>query len=497
MQTYVTISAIGIVGGLLFFFALGGICGSFINVLVYRLPKGLNIVTPPSACPACGTRLTWRENVPIFGWLLLRGRCRFCKSRVSSEYPIVELFVALLFATFFLWFADPFILDKIGVNVRGWRPEWAADGLWRMWPTLLIILCLSGSFVAATLIDARTYLIPIALPWFATTVAIVVHPLHALWIQSSHGGLQDGSFAWTIPTPTGAWLGASLGGAIGVGVSALLLAIGLMPRSFGDYEAWEAQHVADRDATATPDVEAADSPEPPENLRLVIRRTLLFTGPAVALMFVGFTIGLRTGFPFQGMSIGLGLGLILGLVLRRLADRTPADEPDFLQYPFARREMGKELLFLAPIAGLGALGAWLTASSGALEALGSAPPLWLRALAGALLGYLVAGGVVWLTRIGGTLALNTEAMGIGDVHLLAAAGAALGWIDPLLAFFTAPFFGIAWVILGLIFRRLLKASGSALPYGPHLAAATIVILLCKPLYESLLSWIIGEPVNIP
>lgn len=494
MQTYLTISILGILGGLLFFFALGAICGSFINVLVYRLPRGLNIVRPPSACPSCGTPLTWKQNFPIFGWLWLRGRCRFCRSPVSAEYPLVELFVAVLFATFFLWFADPYVMDKVGINIRAWRPEWAADGLWRMWPMLLIVLCLSGSFVAATLIDAKTFLIPIALPWFATAVALVVHPLHALWFQFARGGLFDAYFAWTIPTPTGAWFGAAVGGAVGLCLSTGLLMLQILPRSFADYDEWEAQHQADRAAESTPSPLATT---PPDSMRAVLRRTLYLTGPAVALMCVGFTFGLRNGLAFQGLAVGLGLGLILGLLLRRIADRAPGEEPDFLQYPYARREMGKELLFLAPILVGAGLGAWLCNSGGALGEISAAPPLWLRALAGSLLGYLVAGGAVWFVRIGGTLAVNAEAMGIGDVHLLAAAGAALGWIDPLLAFFTAPFFGIGWVILSVIFKRLFRATGSALPYGPHLAAATLAVLLFKPLYEYLLSWILGEPINIP
>lgn len=499
MQTYITIASMGIILGLMLFFALGAICGSFINVLVYRLPRGLNVVSPPSACPVCGTRLSWRQNFPIFGWIILRGRCRFCKAPVSPEYPIVELLVATLFAAFFLWFADPYVMEKFGLDNRTWRPEWAADGIWRMWPMLLIIFCLAGSFVAATLIDARTFLIPIALPWFATIVALIVHPLHALWFQMVRGGLVDARFAWTIPTPTGGWLGAAIGGAVGVGLSALLLHARLMPRSFADYDEWERRHSAQRDADEASGADPDPDPAAPAQgeLRRLIRRTLFLTGPAVALMFVGFTIGLRTGLVFQGVAIGLGLGLILGLVLRRLADRPVGAEPDFLQYPFARREVVKEILFLAPVGAGCLLGAWLFGPGGSLESVGSDAPLWLRALAGSLLGYLVAGGAVWLVRIGGTLTVNAEAMGIGDVHLLAAAGAALGWIDPLLAFFTAPFFGIAWVILGGVFKRFFRVSGSALPYGPHLAAATLAVLLFKPQYEHLLTWILGEPVNIP
>lgn len=494
MQTYMTISTLGVIGGLLLFLALGAVCGSFINVLVYRMPRGQSVVSPPSACPACGTTLTWRENFPIFGWLWLRARCRFCRSKVSPEYPLVELAVALLFAAFYLWFADPQVMSRVGMDIRAWRPEWAAAGIWQMWPMLLVILCLVTTFVAATLIDARTFLIPIALPWFATGVALVIHPLHALWVQLSLGGLRGPNFDWTIPTVTGSWLGAALGGGLGIAISAALLAAGLLPRSFADYEEWERQ--AQDAPTPEPDTPTAAG-SGREDVRLTIRRALFLTGPAVALMFVGFSIGLRAGLAIQGMLVGLGLGLLIGLLLRRVADRATDEEPSFLQYPHARREMGKELLFLAPAVVLAVAGFWACGAGGPAELMAAAPPLWLKALGGSVLGYLVAGGIVWFTRIGGTLAVNAEAMGIGDVHLLAAAGAALGWIDPVLAFFTAPFFGLLWAALSALSRRFFKLSGTALPYGPHLAIATICVLLGKPLYEMLLSWVTGEPVNIP
>src|SRR5213592_4306664 len=91
-----------------FTFAFGACFGSLINVIAYRVPLGLNIVTPPSRCPACETRLTWRENIPIFGWMILGGKCRFCKSKISPEYPIVEAVVAFLFLLFYaVWYLLP------------------------------------------------------------------------------------------------------------------------------------------------------------------------------------------------------------------------------------------------------------------------------------------------------------------------------------------------------------------------------------------------------
>lgn len=78
-------------------FAVGGCIGSFMNVVIYRLPAGLSLLHPPSHCPACKTPIPPTDNVPIFGWLWLRGRCRNCRATISPRYPAVKLLVALLF----------------------------------------------------------------------------------------------------------------------------------------------------------------------------------------------------------------------------------------------------------------------------------------------------------------------------------------------------------------------------------------------------------------
>jgi leader peptidase (prepilin peptidase)/N-methyltransferase len=74
----------------------GLVVGSFANVLIHRLPRGESITFPPSRCPACGARILARDNVPVLGWLLLRGRCRACKASISPRYPLVEAGHALL-----------------------------------------------------------------------------------------------------------------------------------------------------------------------------------------------------------------------------------------------------------------------------------------------------------------------------------------------------------------------------------------------------------------
>ncbi|SKB12620.1 Type 4 prepilin-like proteins leader peptide-processing enzyme (Includes: Leader peptidase; N-methyltransferase) [Planktothrix sp. PCC 11201] len=86
-------------------FALGASIGSFLNVVIYRIPAGLSILHPPSRCPHCLTRLSPSENIPVFGWLWLRGRCKHCHAPISSRYPIVEATTGLLFLVIFLSFS--------------------------------------------------------------------------------------------------------------------------------------------------------------------------------------------------------------------------------------------------------------------------------------------------------------------------------------------------------------------------------------------------------
>ena len=78
--------------------AFGLLVGSFLNVCIYRVPRGESIVWPASRCTDCGRNLAWYENVPVVSWLLLRGRCRTCGAAISSMYPLVELVTAVLFA---------------------------------------------------------------------------------------------------------------------------------------------------------------------------------------------------------------------------------------------------------------------------------------------------------------------------------------------------------------------------------------------------------------
>jgi leader peptidase (prepilin peptidase) / N-methyltransferase len=99
-------SAIGLVA------ILGASIGSFLNVVIYRLPAGLSLSYPPSRCPHCLTPLRKRENVPILGWFMLKGKCAHCSAPISFRYPLVETMVMVLFLATYLFFG--FSLQTIG-----------------------------------------------------------------------------------------------------------------------------------------------------------------------------------------------------------------------------------------------------------------------------------------------------------------------------------------------------------------------------------------------
>lgn len=141
----------------------------------------------------------------------------------------------------------------------------------------------------------------------------------------------------------------------------------------------------------------------------------------------------------------------------------------------SRREVLKEVPFLMlPLIGM-VLGHRF-ATTGALAAEG---PIWLS-LGASGLGLLVAAGSIWITRILGTLAFGREAMGLGDVHIMAAAGVVLGWRDAALVYLAAPFLALVWVALSGGLARWRGGQAREMPYGPHLAMACVVVHLGRP-----------------
>lgn len=415
-------------------FMVGACVGSLVNVLVYRLPKGLPVIVPSSRCPKCDTKLTFKENIPILGWLILRGKCKFCRQPISPEYPIVETLVAVLFAAFYmLWYIAIPNQTWLGVEWGAVKPEWARNGVAQTWPAFTVLIVLLGSLVAMTIVDLKTYTIPLVLTWVPVGVAIVLHPVGAF--TARHGDLRYTAETlgnWVIAIPNVGdwwWVGASFGAVVGLVVANVLMATGLIGRSFADYEEWETKALAEAEAAqGAPDVPAPGANTP-------------------------------------GM---------------------------WVRYPHARREMVRELAFLAPVAALGWAGAELAQHLGGATDI----PLWLRILTGVVLGYLAGGAVVWGVRIFGSLAFGKEAMGLGDVHVLAAVGACMGWPDAVLTFFAAVLVGLFMAIVGGIFR--LKVA-RMMAFGPALAMGAIVVLVGKPWIEAGLGVLMHRagPLNLP
>jgi len=153
----------------LWFMALGGTIGSFLNVVVYRMPRGESVVFRASRCPQCGTRILGKDNIPVIGWLNLGGRCRACRHPISARYPLVEALVAALF---FLLFLVQLITGGANLPVR--TPPTYPGIVWIIfytkWELVLLYLyhCLLISILVAwTLVDVDRQRITLVAKWVA------------------------------------------------------------------------------------------------------------------------------------------------------------------------------------------------------------------------------------------------------------------------------------------------------------------------------------------
>src|ERR1043166_9115528 len=144
---------------------VGAVVGSFLNVVIYRLPRGLSISSPRwSFCPSCGKTISSRDNVPIFGWLLLQGRCRSCRAPISMMYPAVEAATALVFVM--IW--DAFFVA---------RTVPAAADAGHVWPILIACLFLFSALLASAGMDIESYTIHIQVLLSALVVGVLGHAL--------------------------------------------------------------------------------------------------------------------------------------------------------------------------------------------------------------------------------------------------------------------------------------------------------------------------------
>jgi len=176
-------------------FALGGAIGSFLNVVIHRLPAGMSLLRPGSHCPACKQPIRWFDNVPIISWLILGGRCRDCRAAISPRYPAVEAVTATMFV----------VLGMVEVFSGGTNlPQLCA-----MYAYHLLLLC---TLLAAVMIDCDGRRVPVRLFVPAVAVGLLgplawpfLHPVPAF-------AALDVSLAEAADGATGLAAGLLLGG---------------------------------------------------------------------------------------------------------------------------------------------------------------------------------------------------------------------------------------------------------------------------------------------
>jgi len=158
-----------------YFFVLGAIFGSFGNVVIYRYLSNESIVWPRSRCPNCQKMIRWFDNIPIFSWLLwLRGKCRYCQSKISAQYPLIELLVAILFTAAYL---------KTGLKMT----------------TFETCLLLWG-LVIVSVIDLKSYLLPdlFTLPGIILGLLFSYLNPDRSFVDASLGVLVGGGVFWAL-----------------------------------------------------------------------------------------------------------------------------------------------------------------------------------------------------------------------------------------------------------------------------------------------------------
>jgi leader peptidase (prepilin peptidase)/N-methyltransferase len=359
-----------------FIFVFGCCVGSFLNVVIYRLPRDESLIKPPSACPACGRGIRFYDNIPLISWLLLGAKCRYCKAPISPRYFVIELLTGLVFVSLFFLFFRTHLRAGVG--------PFPAGG-WFIYLTSIILL---AALIAASAIDLKLWVIPLSICWFATAAGLICSALGVYIIDPA----VIRSYA-LLPSASARTASLAAGAAIGLAISWGLLATGLIKRS---YESEDPQ-------------DFSRNPEEPTEL------------------------------PFDH-----------------------------------RLEICREIIFLLPIIICSLAACWLSPKNPSIRTwwLNFSQQPVIAGLLGSLWGYFVGCGVVWFARILGTLGFGKEAMGLGDVHLLGAAGAVIGASLVVVAFFIAPFFGLAWAGLRTFFKKTQQ-----IPYGPFLSLGIFTVMI--------------------
>jgi len=427
-------------------FLFGACVGSFLNVVIYRVPRGQSIVFPGSHCPGCGRAIRWYDNVPLLSWLVLRGRCRFCKNSISPRYIIVEAVTAVLVVGLYVAYFMLHVRDGL-TDSAGPVP---LAGAWPMFIAHAALLC---GLLVCSAVDIEMWIVPLEVTWVISLVGLLA------------ATAAPPVYVTLMPAISSTTSAVALAGGLGLLVALILMKRGYLKPSFIDAVD------APIDLPAAPTAQA--KPHSDGKKARKARKAALKARMAKESSGDGERAETKPAVPKSvAMTSAHGVN--------------------------PRVEMLREVLFLAPAFVLALAAAMvLHYVPSAREAWGSwfdpveCPSVAPR-LAGAsssIFGFLIGGLWVWGIRILGTLAFGKEAMGMGDVHLMACVGAVTGWIVPSGAFFVAPFLALAWGIGGYIRRKQRE-----LPYGPWLAIASVLVMMCYDVVASVFH-LYGQTLN--
>ncbi len=454
----------------------GLVIGSFLNVVIFRLPRDLPVYRPRwSFCPHCTQRIHAWDNVPVLSWLRLRGRCASCGRPISEVYPIIELTTALVFVL--VW--DALFVSKTMPSVSDPARDWSVA---------VACLFLFAALLATATMDIESYTIDIRPLKLAAMVGIAGHAIR---------GFGTGLAPTVLPGTAG---GATHESAVGLIPPALCLVICAMGLTWGLtlLAVWAAVWRKPDPDEARRDDGEVDAPEAGEQSAYLDDTPRSFRpGRVVALGVVllvmvvwqlrpdawsGQLGGLRLDAESVRWAVGIAalLALLLGAsMVKRDADREVIDAIE-AERPEARRTALHELGLLAPSLVVGVACLWYFRAKGLLvldvDLLFGEPVSrsWVVHVHGALqsLGAMtLAAGMILGVRIVATIGFGKEALGSGDVYIIAAVGAVMGFWGAFFAFFLGS-------ILALLGQGVLLFSkrSRAIPFVPWLAVGALLAL---------------------
>ncbi|MCB9866505.1 MAG: prepilin peptidase [Phycisphaerales bacterium] len=474
---------------LLFFGAFGLCLGSFLNVVIYRIPRDISLREPRwSFCPGCLHRIAWYDNLPLFSYIQLGGNCRSCGMRISPRYPLIEILGALTTLILF----DAFFIAHSHSGIGGYfvRTPVGATLTWQVsddWPIYLAHVVLFGGLLAMSAIDIEYYWVDVRFTWCAAFAGFV---LHAIWSPPAPD-------TWVRP-------GDAMGAAALAATATLALTALIFRARYHDPGCDHCAH--DEHVPLLAPIFAGapgaiadheeESPEPPPTAprSLVAVRIALWAAGLMLLLLVG-------GAWLDAIDVDLHLPpiirwapvfvlffclIVAGGMPRRHSDSAILAAIEAERHSARRVALGEAAMLLPAIA-IG-VAVWYavtqTASADTIHAWLHWSPNreWhpVQGLATAAVGFIIGGGIGWLVRIVATLIMGREAFGTGDIHMMAAAGCVAGWPVVLIGFVLCSFLALLGWLLLVPFKR-----ARAIPLGPWLSIAfLIVVVLYGPIVKS-------------